>query len=55
MLYGKFHILHVPVMLLQGLAYFSKLFERFRELLLHLRNLHRRTDTCYNILSLCIC
>ncbi len=50
----KLHILHIMVMILQGAAYIDKFCVCFREFLLHLRDRHRRTNACYNVLSLCV-
>ena len=50
--HGKFHILHIAVMLFQNIADFHKVGVRFREFLRHLGNRHRRTHTCYNVFAL---
>ena len=52
---GELHILHISIMLLEGLAYLYELCECLRELLLHLLDVHRRTNTCYDVLALCVC
>ena len=54
MLNGKLHILHISVVILQSLANLVKLFECLRELVSHLVDVHRSTNTCYNVLTLCI-
>ena len=52
MLYGKLHILHVSVVLLQNIAYFLKLLERLREFLFHLGDVHRGTNAGNHVLAL---
>ena len=51
---GELHILHISIMLLEGLAYLRELCECLRELLLHLLDVHRCTNTCYDVLALCV-
>ncbi len=53
-LYGKLHVLHVSVMLLEGFADLLELCKCLWELLLHLLDVHRGTNTGYNVLALCI-
>ena len=54
MLNGKLHILHISVVLLQSAAHLCKLLKCLRELLLHLVDVHRCTNTGYYVFSLCI-
>ena len=51
---GELHILHVSVVLLEGLADIDELLECLRELLLHLVDVHRGADTCDDVLALCV-
>ena len=53
-LYGELHILHIAVVILQRRAYGLELCKCLRELLLHLGDMHRCTDTGYDVLALCI-
>jgi len=54
MLNSELHILHISVVCLQSMANFCKFLECFRELLLHLSDVHRCTNTSNNVLTLCI-
>ena len=54
MLYSKLHILHISVMCFQSMAYFLELFKCLRELLLHLGDVHRCTNTGNNVLALSV-
>ena len=51
---GKLHVLHIAVVVFEGLADVLELSECFGELLRHLCDGHRGTDACDNILALCI-
>ena len=55
MFYSKLHILHISVVSFQSFANFFELFECFRELLFHLGNMHRCTNTGNYVFTLCIC
>ena len=48
----KLHILHVSVMAFQSCADFIKLLKYFGHHFRHLRDRHRCTDTCHNVLAL---
>ena len=54
MLYGELHILHISIVLLQGLTNLSELLKCLRELLCHLIDVHRCTNTGYHVFTLCI-
>ena len=51
---SELHILHIPVMLLENIRNRLKLSIYLRKCLLHLSNWLRCSDTCNNILALCI-
>ena len=51
----ELHVLHVSVVLFECLANLCELSECFRELLLHLSDLHRSTNACNNVFALCVC
>ncbi len=51
---GEFHILHISVMVFENLADVLELCECFGEFLCHLSDRHRRTDTCNDVLALCV-
>ena len=51
---GKLHILHISVVLLQSSTYIFKLLKCLRELLCHLVDVHRSTNTGNNVLALCV-
>jgi hypothetical protein len=53
-LYGELHILHVSVVVLKNAADFLELCESFRELLLHLGDVHGGTHACYDVFALCV-
>ena len=52
---GELHILHISVVVFKNAAYFCELLECFGELLLHLGDVHRCTNTGNNVFTLCIC
>ena len=49
---GKFHILHVMIMIFQRLADVQEVLISLRELLLHLYNRHRGSDTGHHVFAL---
>ena len=49
---GKFHVLHISVMILKSLADILKLGKCLREFFFHFGNLHRRPYTCNHIFTL---
>ena len=51
---GELHILHISVVILEGLADLLELGKRLGELLLHLGYLHGSTDARNDVLALCI-
>ena len=51
---GELHVLHISVMVFKNLADLLELCERLGELLLHLSDLHGSTDTCDDVLALCV-
>ena len=51
-LHGEFHILHIVVMVFQGLAHLHELLERFGEFLLHLGDGHGGAHAGHNVLAL---
>ena len=52
---GELHILHIAVVLFKCGANLCELLESLGELLLHLVDVHRRTNACNNVLALCVC
>ena len=50
----KLHILHISIVLLKCSANFIELLESLWELISHLINVHRCTNTCNYVLALCI-
>ena len=54
MLNSELHILHISVMIFQSLTYFLELSKCLREFVSHLSDLHRCTNTCYYVLTLCV-
>ena len=52
---GKFHILHISVVVFKSFAYILELCESFGELFCHLSDRHRCTNACNNVLALCVC
>ena len=53
-LYGKLHILHVVIVVLEGVANLDELCVSLGELLLHLSDGHRSTNTSNNVLALSV-
>ncbi len=51
---SELHVLHVMIMILKGLANLNEFSVCFRELLFHLSDRHRGTNTCYDVLALCV-
>ncbi len=51
----ELHILHISVVVLKSLANLLELCESSRELLSHLSDRHRSTNTCNYVLALCVC
>ena len=51
---GELHILHVSVVVLEGLADLVELLECLRELLLHLVDVHRGAHARNDVLTLCV-
>ena len=51
---GELHILHIAVVALKLLAYILELAKCLGEFLLHLGYLHRCTNTCNHVFTLCI-
>ncbi len=51
---GELHVLHISVMVFKSLANLYELSECLGELLLHLCDGHRSTNTCNNVLALCV-
>ena len=51
---GELHILHISVVILENIADLLELGKGSRELVLHLVDRHRSTDTCNDVLALCI-
>ena len=49
---GKFHILHIPVMIFQSVCNFNKLCVTFRQIFLQLGNRLGGSDTCNHVLAL---
>ena len=51
---GELHILHITVVILQSLTNLDEFSISLRELLLHLCDGHRCTNTCNHVLALCV-
>ena len=51
---GELHILHIMIVVLKGFANLDELAVSLGELLLHLCDRHRCTNTGYHVLALCV-
>ena len=51
---GELHVLHISVVVFEGRANLLELLERLGEFLCHLRDGHRSTNACNNVLALCV-